>query len=158
VAGAAAVAVTGSAAISEAPDIVAGTGSSLSPITGAAAITEAADRINATATAPVVAPTPASAYPPLQTGASLRSIVEQFNRLLQGKMNAVATVTLAPGTTTTITDSRIGPASFISVSPTNAAAAGLFSGVHIASKTKGSATLGHGTAAGTETYDVLIIG
>jgi hypothetical protein len=99
-------------------------------------------------------------YPALPLGADNRSIVERVNRLLAGKMNAVTTVTLTPGTTTTmLTDSRIGGQSFISLSPLTATAAAAMTAVFVSTKDKGSAELTHDNTADLDrTFDVLIIG
>lgn len=101
-----------------------------------------------------------SGYPTLSPGADNRSIVERVNLLLAGKMNAATTVTLAPGgTTTTITDKRIGGQSFIGLSPRTATAAAAMTAVYVSAKAKGSATLTHNSTADVDrTYDVLLIG
>lgn len=99
-------------------------------------------------------------YPTLSPGADNRSIVERINLLLAGKMNAVTTVTLAAGaTTTTLLDSRIGGQSIILLSPRTATAAAAMTAVYVSAKAKGSATLTHNNTADVDrTYDVLIIG
>lgn len=100
-------------------------------------------------------------FPGLAPNATdLRSIVAVVIRLLQGKMNATTSVTLAAGTTTTtLTDQRIGPGSYVGLSPTTANAAGAVATTYVSAKTKGAATITHANAGSTDrTFDVLIIG
>lgn len=99
-------------------------------------------------------------FPVLPQGASDREVVERINRLLQGKLNAVTTVTLLSGATaTTLTDSRIGPDTFIGFTPRTATAALAATVLFVLSKTKGSAVLTHDNTADLDrTFDVLLIG
>lgn len=98
--------------------------------------------------------------PVLARGADARVVIERINRILQGKLNAVTTVTLTAGaTSTTLTDSRISAESFIGLTPTTANAATATAVLRVSAKTSGSATLTHNSTADTDrTYDVLIIG
>ena len=68
-------------------------------------------------------------------------------------------MTTAGATSTTLTDSRIGGASFIGFSPTTATAATALTALYVSAKAKGSATLTHNNTADTDrTFDVLIVG
>ncbi len=102
----------------------------------------------------------ATGYPGLSQDPSPREIAERVNRLNQGKMNAVTTLTLtANAATTTFTDVRIGGMSYIGFSPTTANAAAELATLYVSAKANGSATLTHANNAQTDrTYDVLIIG
>jgi len=65
-------------------------------------------------------------------------------------------VTLTAGTTSVIADDYVTTEASIVLMPTNAAAAGL--SPYVSARSEGvSFTLTHGTAAGTETYDALVI-
>lgn len=95
-----------------------------------------------------------------------RRIARAVNGLLQGKMNAVTTVTLtANAATTTLTDARITANSFIGFMPTTANAAAALSGLYVSAQVSanglaaGYATLNHANNAQTDkTFKVLIIG
>lgn len=102
-----------------------------------------------------------SGYPGLAAGdTDLRRIVGVVRRLLTGKMNAVTSVTLtANAATTTLTDRRLGGASYIGFSPTTAHGAAEIPTLYVSAKATGSATLTHANNAQTDrTFDVLIIG
>lgn len=101
-----------------------------------------------------------SGYPGLSHDPNPREIAERVNRLNQGKMNAVTTLTLTAGaTTTTLTDTRIGGGTYIGLSPTTATAAAAMTKVYVGPKTKGSATITHDNTADTDrTFSVLLIG
>jgi len=98
--------------------------------------------------------------PVVSKNADARIVIERINRILQGKLNAVTTVTLAASvTSTTLTDSRISAESFIGLTPTTATAAAAMTALRVSAKTSGSATLTHNSTADLDrTYDVLIIG
>lgn len=104
--------------------------------------------------------TTGASFPAVSQGASSREVVERINRVMQGKLNAVTTVTLAANvTTTTLTDSRIGANSYLGFSPRSANAAVATGNLWVSAKTKGSATLTHANTATTDrTFDVLVIG
>lgn len=101
-----------------------------------------------------------ASFPVLPQNPEPRRIVEAVNNLLRGKMNVVTTVTLTAGaTTTTLTDSRIGGDSHISLEPLTANAAAAHAALYVSAKTKGSATLTHASSANVDqTFSVLIIG
>jgi len=90
----------------------------------------------------------------------LNDLVRVVNALLQGKLNAVGDVTLtANAAATTLTDSRIGPNSFIGFMPTTSNAAGALSGLYVSARTDGSATLTHANAATVDrTFTYVVIG
>lgn len=77
-----------------------------------------------------------------------RKIAEVANSLRDGKINTVGTVTLTSGsTTTTLTDARINPQSFIGLMPITATAqAGFIAGMRIVCAT-GTATITHNSTA-----------
>jgi hypothetical protein len=88
------------------------------------------------------------------------------NSLLQGKINAVSTVTLTANVaTTTMTDARISSRSFISFQPTTANAAAALATLYTSGQTGGTGTvtgsvvINHANNAQTDrTFNVLIIG
>lgn len=90
-----------------------------------------------------------------------RLLAEASNNQLAGKLNATSQITLTPSaTSTTLTDSRIGANTFIGFSPRTAnAVTAWISGLYVASKVNGSATLNHASSANTDqTFDLLLIG
>lgn len=95
-----------------------------------------------------------------------RRLARAINGLLQGKMNAVTTVTLtANSATTTLTDDRITPKSFIGFMPETANAAAALANLYVSNRMStngtviGNATLTHANNAQTDrTFTVLIIG
>lgn len=100
-------------------------------------------------------------FPPLHpTEKYMSRVVAVVNRILQGKINAVATVTLRDGeTTTTLTDVRIGAGTFIGLTPTTPTAAAALPLMYVSAKDKGSATLTHDNTADLDrTFDVVLIG
>lgn len=90
----------------------------------------------------------------------LRNISEAVRQVLDGKVNYVKTVTLrANETTTTVTDTRLGPTSFIGLMPTTANAAGALAGTYISARSDGSATITHANNSQTDkTFVLLIVG
>lgn len=101
-----------------------------------------------------------SGYPGLSQSASQREIAERVNRLLQGKFNAVTTLTLtANAASTTLTDKRIGGATWIGLMPLTANAAAALATTWVSARANGSATITHANNAQVDkTYDVLLIG
>jgi hypothetical protein len=99
-------------------------------------------------------------YPGLSQTATPREIAERVNRLLQGKLNAVTTLTLtANAASTTLTDPRIGGATFIGLMPTTANAAAALGTTYVSARGIGTATITHANDANVDkTYDVLLIG
>lgn len=89
-----------------------------------------------------------------------RQIAQLANNLLQGKLNTVIQVTLAPSaTTTTVTDKRIGANTGLFFSPLTADAAAAVSSLYVSAQVNGSATLTHANTATTDrTFNVLLIG
>lgn len=73
------------------------------------------------------------------------------------KEYSLASITLTAGTTSVIADKTVTDTCRVFLMPTNASARTL--GLpHVSAKTVGASyTLTHGTAAGTETYDALVI-
>lgn len=97
-------------------------------------------------------------------GEHRRKLARGINGALAGKLNAVTTVTLTAGAaSTTLTDSRIAPSSFIGFMPTTAnAAAEIGNGtlyVPAATQNSGSAVITHANNAQVDrTYQLIIIG
>ena len=90
-----------------------------------------------------------------------RQIAQAVNQQLTGKLNAVTQVTLTPSaTSTTLIDKRIGANTFIGFSPRTAnAVTAWISGLFVATKVNGQATLTHASSANIDqTFDVLLIG
>jgi hypothetical protein len=89
-----------------------------------------------------------------------RKIAETTNLAMQGKVNALLTVTLAANaTTTTVTDSRIGANTYFGFQPMTADAAAMLASLYVSAQQKGSATLTHANTATTDrTFNVLLIG
>lgn len=83
-----------------------------------------------------------------------------LNGVLGGKMNAVTDVTLtANTTTTTISDQRIGPYSFIGLTPVTANAAAVVASTYISARDQYTATITHPNDANADkTFVVLIVG
>ena len=90
----------------------------------------------------------------------LRLVAEAVNRLYDGKINALGDVTLtANQATTTLTDLRIGPQSFIGFMPTTANAAAELTALYVSSRGKQTATLTHNNAASADrTYRYVVLG
>lgn len=93
-----------------------------------------------------------------------RKLAKAINAAVNGRINAVTTITLtANAATTTLTDSRISVSSFIGLTPRTAnAAAELGNGtlyIADAGRLNGSAVITHANNAQTDrNYTVLIIG
>lgn len=90
----------------------------------------------------------------------LRLIANAVNGMLQGKTLNVGSVTLTPNAaTTTLTDSRIGPKSFIGFMPTTSNAAGALSGLYVTGRGDGVCTLNHANNAQSDkTFTYTVIG
>ena len=101
-----------------------------------------------------------SAYKGLPRSAPLSVVIDQTNRLLTGRLNATLSVTLSTGTSTIITDSRLGPHSHISLSPKTASAMKAYTtGVFVNPQTVGTASLMHSAFSNTDQqFSALIIG
>lgn len=100
-------------------------------------------------------------YPGLSVTASTREIAERVNRILQGKLNAVMpSVTLtANADTTTLTDTRIGGATWFGFMPLTENAAAALASIYVTDRLVGSATVNHANTADTDcTFDVLLVG
>lgn len=91
-----------------------------------------------------------------------RLLARSINSVLRGKLNAVTTVTLtANTTTTTLTDERINPQSFIGLMPQTANAASALATTYFlaANILNGSVVITHANNAQVDkTFVVLIIG
>lgn len=96
-----------------------------------------------------------------------RKLARAINSILQGKMNAVTTLTFtANSATSVLTDDRITPNSFIGLMPTNVnSALALLAGWYVSNRIstngniRGNATFVHANNAQVDrTFTVLIIG
>lgn len=89
-----------------------------------------------------------------------RQLAQAIGNTMQGKLNAVTSVTLnASATTTTLTDARIGATTHIDFCPLTANAATAKQSLYVSSRQKGSATLTHASSTNTDqTFSVLLIG
>jgi hypothetical protein len=95
-----------------------------------------------------------------QQGGTPRDIAEIVNRILDGKINSVADVTidtsLAP---VTVTDARVGEGSLIVLMPFNSAATQLSNHIYVSAVANGSFTVslrsGHGNHVANYRYAVL---
>ena len=89
----------------------------------------------------------------------LRSLAEASHLLFEGKINSISTVTLtASSATSTLTDTRIGPDSFIGFMPTtaNAKTEGT---PYVTARGKQTATLNHANNSQSDrTYIYAILG
>lgn len=94
------------------------------------------------------------------TGATTREIADVVNLILDGKINATGTVTLATGSaTTTLSDRRIGTGSVILFMATTANAAGDLANLYVTGRTDGQATLNHSNNAQADrTYAYVVLG
>lgn len=106
-----------------------------------------------------VEPVPESHPDPLEFS---RLISRRVNGLLDGKLNAVGSLTLTASTTvTTVTELRAGINSVIVLTPTSANAAAEVGGgaLYVASKGAESFVLSHANNAQTDrTFDYLVLG
>lgn len=93
-----------------------------------------------------------------------RQIAQAVTGVMQGQLNCVGTLTLAPNTTSTVfTDARLSAQGSVSFEPlTASAAAELAAGtlfVPVTARGKGSYTVTHSSGAATDrTFRVIIIG
>lgn len=94
-------------------------------------------------------------YRKLNNNATLREIAEVVNRILDGGVNSVGSITLTSGTETTLYDERIG---YESVILFTARGTNEFNLPFVKSKGKQEAVLGHGADATGVTYDYVIFG
>lgn len=95
---------------------------------------------------------------PYQGAKDLRQVSEVVNNAMSGKINNSGIVTLTNGgTSTTLTDERLGYESCVFLSPTTANAAAL--SPYISAKANGSCTITHTSSANADlTFDYIIIG
>ena len=94
-------------------------------------------------------------YRKLSNNATLREIAEVVNRVLDGGVNSVGSVTLTSGTETTLYDERIG---YESVILFTARGTNEFNLPFVKSKGKQEAVLGHSADATGTTFDYVIFG
>lgn len=92
----------------------------------------------------------------------LRMVSSIVNDIMDGKINATGDLTLAASSaTTTLTDRRIGPGSYIGLMPTtaNASAEQGAGTIYVSSRGKQTATVTHANNAQTDrTYRYVVLG
>ncbi|HEX2581233.1 MAG TPA: hypothetical protein VHL08_04585 [Dongiaceae bacterium] len=93
-------------------------------------------------------------------GASGRDVARAVNAALNGKINAVQSLTLAANAgTTVLIDQRIAASSYLAFTPRTANAAAALATTYVAAQGKGQATIAHLNLAQTDrAFSVLIIG
>ena len=94
-------------------------------------------------------------YRKLNNNATPREIAEVVNRVLDGGVNSVGSITLSSGTETTLYDERIG---YESVILFTARGTNEFNLPFVKSKGKQEAVLGHSADATGITFDYVIFG
>ena len=94
-------------------------------------------------------------YRKLNNNASLREIAEVVNRILDGGVNSVGSITLGSGTETMLYDERIG---YNSVILFTARGTNTFNLPFVKSKTKGKAIIGLEGLVGSVTFDYVVLG
>lgn len=99
----------------------------------------------------------ASSLAPIdRAGGPLRRLAEVLRNAMLGKLNIGGTTTLS-GTSTVLTDQRIGGQSLLFFMATNAAAAPIVPTIWIGGRDQGQATLHHGSASNVS-IEYIIIG
>jgi hypothetical protein len=95
---------------------------------------------------------------------SLNSIVRALGQLITSVNNSLpnysarGSLTLTAGTTTSVANTAVLPASQLWLQPTNASGAALTTQPYVSAQTAGTGfTLTHASAAGTETFQYLFI-
>jgi len=106
-----------------------------------------------------IGPVPES-VPQSSWDAWLTQIARALNLVLGGKLNARTTLTLtASATSTTLTDTRIGPNTHIALTPLTSSATAIDIAPYISAQTKGSATISHGSSTASDlNFSALLIG
>lgn len=94
-------------------------------------------------------------YRKLKNNATPREIAEVVNRILDGGVNSVGSITLSNGTETTLYDERIG---YNSVILFTARGTNTFNLPFVKSKGKQEAVIGHDADAGDTVYDYVVFG
>ena len=94
-------------------------------------------------------------YRKLNNNATPREIAEVVNRVLDGGVNSVGSITLSEGTETTLYDERIG---YESVILFTARGTNEFNLPFVISKGKQEAVLGHSADATGVTFDYVVFG
>tara|TARA_R100001509_G_scaffold165702_1_gene149096 strand:+ start:10603 stop:10926 length:324 start_codon:yes stop_codon:yes gene_type:complete len=88
-----------------------------------------------------------------------RLTANAINNILDGKLNSTGSLTLGTvGTTTTITDARIGVNSVILLMPTTVKAAEDMDNIYFTGLGDGTATVNHTHNSHVRTYKYVIIG
>lgn len=89
-----------------------------------------------------------------------KKVLVPLQNATEGKMNCVGDVTLdANSATTTLSDRRIGPESYIGFMPTTANAAAEIDTLYVTARGDGSCTLNHTNNAQTDrTFTYVVIG
>lgn len=89
-----------------------------------------------------------------------RKIAEGVERALNGKVRSVGSITLtANAASSTLTDEKIGPLSFIALYPTTANAAAIVAATYVSARTDKSATITHTNNANADkTFMYVVLG
>lgn len=90
-----------------------------------------------------------------------RENAEVVNNILQGKLNATASVTLTnSATSTAVTDYRVGAESVILFMPTTSDGASELAagGMYVSARAKNTFTITHASASTTRSFDYVVIG
>jgi phage tail sheath gpL-like len=90
-----------------------------------------------------------------------RENAEVVNNILQGKLNATASVTLTnSATSTAVTDFRVGAESVILFMPTTSDGASELAagGMFVSARSKNTFTITHASASTTRSFDYVVIG
>ena len=94
-------------------------------------------------------------YRKLNNNATPREIAEVVNRVLDGGVNSVGSITLSSGTETTLYDERVG---YESVILFTARGTNEFNLPFVKSKGKQEAVIGHSADATGVTFDYVVFG
>ncbi|MEK9819500.1 MAG: hypothetical protein VW443_07975 [Pseudomonadales bacterium] len=90
-----------------------------------------------------------------------RENAEVVNNILQGKLNATASVTLTnSATSTAVTDYRVGAESVILFMPTTSDGASELAagGMYVSARSKNTFTITHANNTTTRSFDYVVIG
>ena len=90
-----------------------------------------------------------------------RENAEVVNNILQGKLNATASVTLTnSATSTAVTDFRVGAESVILFMPTTSDGASELAagGMFVSARSKNTFSITHASASTTRSFDYVVIG
>lgn len=84
-------------------------------------------------------------------------LIDYVNRLATRNVGRDITLT-ASATTTTLTDERIGPNSFVWFMPQSANASTALASLYVTGRIKGSATINHPSSSNVCTFTYIVLG